>query len=175
MSNSPDHNLESKLREWLAAPDAPAARETVTDDALLAALREALAAREAVPAAFVEAGKSAYAWHHIDAELAQLTFDSLRDAELTASTRSESASIRALTFQSARLTIEVEITDDALLGQLVPPQGGTAEMQTQAGHISATSIDEVGCFAIEPKPDSPFRLLIRTEGQADVVTGWLTI
>jgi hypothetical protein len=173
--NSPDDNRESTLREWLAAREAPAAREAVPDDVLLAALREALATHEAVPAWFVEAGKSAYAWHHIDAELAQLTFDSLRDAELTASMRSESASIRALTFQSARFTIEVEITDDALLGQLIPSQGGTAEMQTQAGHISATSIDEVGCFAIEPKPDSPFRLRVRTEGQPDVVTGWLTI
>ena len=175
MRNSPDDNRETALREWLAAREAPAAREAVPDDVLLAALREALATHEAVPAWFVEAGKSAYAWHRIDAELAQLTFDSLRDAELTASTRSESASIRALTFQSARVTIEVEITDDALLGQLVPPRGGTAEMRTQAGHISTTSIDEVGCFAIEPKPDSPFQLRVRTEGQADVVTGWLTI
>jgi hypothetical protein len=179
--NSPDDNVQSTLREWLAASEAPAAREesdareAVPDDALLAALREALAAREAVPSWFVEAGKSAYAWRDIDAELAQLTFDSLRDAELTASTRSESASIRALTFQSARITIEVEITGDALLGQLIPPRDGTAEMQTQVGHISTTSIDEVGCFVIEPKPDSPFRLRVRTEGQADVVTGWLTI
>ena len=167
--DSPDDNLQHAQREW------PAARQAVPDDVLLAALGEALAAREAVPAAFIEAGKSAYAWHHIDAELAQLTFDSLRDAELTASTRSESASIRALTYQSARFTIEVEITDDALLGQLIPPHGETAEMQTQAGHISAISIDEVGCFAIEPKPDSPFRLRVRSEGQPDVVTGWLTI
>jgi len=173
--NSPDHNREPALREGLAARETPAAREAVPDDVLLAALRDALATHEAVPAWFVEAGKSAYAWHRIDAELAQLTFDSLRDAELTASTRSESASIRALTFQSARFTIEVEITDGALLGQLIPSQGGTAEMQTQAGHISATSIDEVGCFAIEPKPDSPFRLRVRSEGQPDVVTGWLTI
>jgi len=173
--NSPDDKLHPALRKWLAAREAPAASKEVPDDVLLAALREALAAREAVPAAFIEAGKSAYAWHNIDAELAQLTFDSLRDAEMTASTRSESASIRALTFQSARFTIEIEITDDALLGQLIPLQGGTAEMQTQAGHISATSIDEVGCFVIEPKPDSPFRLRVRTEGQPDVVTDWLTI
>jgi hypothetical protein len=179
--NCPDDNIQSTLGEWLAAREAsaareaPADREAVPDDVLLAALGEALAAREAVPAWFVEAGKSAYAWHNIDAELAQLTFDSLRDAEVTASTRSESASIRALTFQSARFTIEVEITDDTLLGQLIPPQGGTAEMQTQAGHIGTTSIDDAGCFVIEPKPDSPFRLRVRTEDQADVVTGWLTI
>ena len=31
---------------------------------------------EAVPPEFVEAGKNAFAWHNIDAELAQLTYDS---------------------------------------------------------------------------------------------------
>ena len=39
------------------------------DEALTDALREAIRAREAVPAWFVEIGKSAYAWHNIDAEL----------------------------------------------------------------------------------------------------------
>ena len=60
------------------------------DEQLLAALREAMRAREAVPAGFVETGKSAYAWHNIDAELAQLTYDSSRerDADVVASMRS---------------------------------------------------------------------------------------
>ena len=145
------------------------------DQILLGALREALAARDAVPRAFLETARSAYAWHHIDAELAQLTYDSRHDMERAAAVRSESASIRALTFHSARFSVEVEITDDALLGQIIPPQRGTAEIQTLAGHTSAVQVDDVGCFAIEPKPDSPFRMRLRTEGQPDVLTGWLTL
>jgi hypothetical protein len=172
--NFSDDNFLGIRREWRAAREAPAGRQPVPEETLLATLREALAAREAVPAAFVEAGKHAYAWHHIDAAPARLTFDSRRDTEVIACTRSESASIRALTLQSARVTIEVAIIDDALLGQLIPPQSGTAEMQTQLGRISNTPINEVGCFVIEPRPDSPFRLRVRTDGQADVVTGWLT-
>ena len=43
------------------------------DDRLLAALGQALKAREAVPSWFIETGKNAFAWHNIDAELAQLT------------------------------------------------------------------------------------------------------
>ena len=39
------------------------------DDRLLAALGQALKAREAVPSWFIEAGKNAFAWHNIDAEL----------------------------------------------------------------------------------------------------------
>ena len=41
------------------------------NDDLLAALREALRAREAVPPEFVEAARNAFAWHNIDSELAQ--------------------------------------------------------------------------------------------------------
>src|SRR5262249_56172362 len=58
----------------------------LSDDELLAALRHAVAARQAVPAEFVAAAKNAFAWHNIDAELAQLTYDSIRDAGLAPST-----------------------------------------------------------------------------------------
>ena len=59
------------------------------DDQLFAALKEAMRAARAVPPEFVEAGKSAYAWRNIDAELASLTYDSTRD--LVPSVRSETA------------------------------------------------------------------------------------
>ena len=68
------------------------------DEEVLAALQQALRAQRAVPPEFIEAGKNAFAWHNIDAELAQLTYDSSRDAEYELSMRAEDASIRALTF-----------------------------------------------------------------------------
>jgi len=149
--------------------------ESNADDQLIGELREALAARAAVPQDFIAIGRSAYAWHHIDAELAQLIYDSRDDTELSASLRSESASIRALTFACAQFSIEVEVTDDALLGQLIPPQPGMVELQTLAGGSADGEIDEVGCFAVEPKPDGKFRLRFQTDGQPDVLTGWLTL
>jgi hypothetical protein len=145
------------------------------DDILVAELREALAVRAAVPREFIAIARSAYAWHHIDAELAQLIYDSEDDTELSASLRSESATIRALTFASALFSIEVEVTDDALYGQLVPPQPGTMEIQTLAGEHTDGEIDEVGCFTVEPKPGGKFRLRFHTNGQPDVLTGWLTL
>ena len=65
--------------------------ESWDDEQLLAALRESIRARQAVPDEFVEMGKSAYTWHNIDAELAQLTYDSGReqDRDVAASVRSE--------------------------------------------------------------------------------------
>jgi hypothetical protein len=145
------------------------------DEQLLEALSGALRARQAVPPWFVETGKNAYAWHNVDAELAQLTYDSSRDRELSASLRSESASIRALTFTSAHLSIELEIAESSLLGQIMPPQQGTIEAQTQNGATTPAPVDEIGCFSIEPIPPGPFRLHCHTHDGTDVVTGWITL
>jgi hypothetical protein len=144
------------------------------DEELMAALGEAIRAREAVPEWFVETGKNAYAWHNIDAELAQLTYDSHTDRERAAVVRSETASIRALTFTSARLSIELEVSESTLVGQVIPPQAGTLEVHTTAGVVSSP-VDEIGCFAVEPIPNSPFRLRCRTEDGTDVLTGWITL
>jgi hypothetical protein len=145
------------------------------DDQLLAALGEAIRAREAVPEWFIEMGKNAFAWHNIDAELAQLTYDSSVDQPEAAVTRSETASIRALTFTSEHLTLELEVTEDSLLGQLLPPRAGELEIHTRAGEISTTEVDEIGCFSVDPIPDGPFRLRCHTADGTDVLTGWITI
>jgi hypothetical protein len=144
------------------------------DDELLAALGEAIQAREEVPEWFVETGKNAYAWHNIDAELARLTYDSSRDRDAVAVVRSEAASIRALTFTSAQLSIELEVTAGSLVGQIIPPRAGTLEVHTTAG-VASSPVDEIGCFAVTPIPNSPFRLRCRTEDGTDVLTGWITL
>ena len=149
--------------------------EVWDDDRLFAALREALRAREAVPAEFVEAGKSAFAWHNIDAELAQLTYDSSRDADYQPSLRAEAATIRALTFTSAHLTVELEVTGDTLLGQIIPAQGGVITVQPRDGSETTVTADEIGCFSIHPIPSGTFRLYCRTAAGLDALTGWITL
>jgi len=144
------------------------------DEELLGALDEAMRARQAVPEWFVETGRNAYAWHNIDAELAQLTYDSSRDYDVVAAVRSEAASIRALTFTSSRLSIELEVAESSLLGQIVPPRAGTLEIHTTAG-VTSSPVDEIGCFAVDPTPTTPFRVRCRTEDGADVLTGWITL
>ncbi len=140
---------------------------------LLAALGEAIRARQAVPDSFIDVGKGAYAWHNVDAELAQLTYDSSR--EPAAGLRSETASIRALTFTSAHLSLELEVTGDSLLGQIIPLRSGTLEILARAGGTTTTPVDDIGCFAIDPIPDGPFRLRCRTADGTDVLTGWITL
>jgi hypothetical protein len=157
------------------------------DRTLLAALRAALSARDVVPPEFVAAGQSAFAWHNIDAELARLTYDSSGpdgqpgEADEAGqpgpalALRAEAASIRALTFTSARLTIELEVTSDSLVGQVVPVQAATIEVQARSSAPVSVPADEIGCFTIQPIPAGPFRLQCQTAAGLRVITGWITL
>ena len=150
-------------------------RDGWDDDQLLAALGEAMRARQAVPAEFIEVGKNAYAWHNIDAELAQLSYDSSRDESWSAAVRSETASVRALTFTSAHFSMELDVAEDSLLGQIMPPRGGMIETRTGDDETTAIPVNQLGRFSIEPIPASPFRLHYRAAEGTDVVTGWITL
>jgi pyridoxine 5'-phosphate synthase PdxJ len=147
----------------------------LSDDELLAALKRAVAERNAVPPDFIEAAQAAFAWHNIDAELAQLTYDSLQDTESASTTRAEAASIRALTFTSARLTIELEVAHDALVGQIVPAQPAAITVVPRTGAEVTVEADDIGCFSIEPIPLGQFRLRCQTAADVEALTGWITL
>jgi hypothetical protein len=156
------------------------------DEELLAALRDALHGRpappardpqagQAVPPEFVEAGQALYTWRNIDAELAELTYDSARDTLAGAGQRAADPAVRTLTFSSARLTIELEASAEAILGQLVPVQAGLVEIQSGPGKGAETSVDTMGLFTIQPIPGGPFRLRCQAAGGAVVLTEWLRL
>jgi len=145
------------------------------DERLLAALGEAVRAGREVPARFVEMGKAAFAWHGVDAELAALAYDSAAGelvGEPAGGTRAEPAELRALTFVASRLTIELEVAPDALLGQLVPPQQGAVELHGRDGVATTTRADDVGWFTIRPLPSGLFRLRVSPDGGGPIITEW---
>jgi hypothetical protein len=143
------------------------------DQDLLAELAEAMRAARAVPDRIIAAGRSAFAWRNIDAELVALTQDAAGAAR--SGTRAEPASVRALTFVASNLTIEVEVTPDALHGQVVPPQPGEIELRDRTGTIHTAPVDEVGWFVLGPPPRAMFRLHLRTAAGVAVVTEWVTL
>ena len=147
------------------------------DDELLARLAEAQRATESIPREFIEAGKAAFAWRNIDAELAELVYDSaLEEAQLAGQMRgAEQAQLRALTFTSAALTIEIEVTGEALVGQLVPPEAGDVKVVTPAGEVQVEPIDDIGCFTIRPVPAGSFRIHCHTASGTFVTTNWLNL
>jgi hypothetical protein len=149
------------------------------DDQLLRELNEALRAARAVPRDFIDAGKAAFAWHNIDAELAALTYDSAGQGGAighTVQTRAEPAALRNLTFAAPELTIELEVTDDAIRGQLVPPQRGEIEVEILSSNAVGTTAvaDDVGYFVIRPVPTRSFRLCCHTAG-CSVLTTWIAL
>jgi hypothetical protein len=145
------------------------------DDQLLSALGDALRVAREVPRRFVEAGKAAIEWPQIDSELAALTYDSARDTgRVPAGVRAEPAQLRYLTFASAEVTIELEVSGDALLGQVVPPQSGELEILAVGAPARTAAIDSVGCFVIRPVPSGSFRLHCHL-GDANVVTDWIVL
>jgi hypothetical protein len=146
------------------------------DDQLLAALGEAVRSARGVLRRFVESGKAVYGSTDLDAELAALVYDSAVDrAEPVLATRAEPAALRNLTFASARLNIHIEVTRDALHGQIVPAQAGEIELDLADGPLRGIPIDEVGWFVVQPVPTGPFRLRCRTSIGAAVVTAWVTL
>jgi len=145
------------------------------DDQLLAALRESLGTD--VPAGFIATAKAVFAWRDIDAELATLTYDSVFEDAGSAGVRAEyePASLRCLTFTSSEFTVEIEVTEGALLGQLVPPGPGRVEARTADGNAVTAVIDQVGGFTLRPVPRGPFRLYCRTADDASVLTDWIML
>jgi hypothetical protein len=142
------------------------------NEALLAELDEAWHAAQEVPPDFISAGKAVWIPLDLDAELAELIYDSLREP---AEVRTDTAALRALTFASPTQTIELEVAESGLIGQLVPPWRTLIEVQARDGTTACATSDDLGFFTIPQIPDGPFRLRYRTRAGVDVVTGWIAI
>jgi putative component of toxin-antitoxin plasmid stabilization module len=146
------------------------------DDQLLAAMGAALHEAQDVPPAFVAAGKAAYTWHTIDAELAALTYDSAADPpQQPALTRAERATLRDLTFSSTRVKIHLRVTDQALHGQVVPVGESVVELHTKDGPADSVTTDEDGWFVVRPIPIGSFRLLCRLVDGTAALTDWFAL
>ncbi|MET8944946.1 hypothetical protein ABZX30_15520 [Streptomyces sp. NPDC004542] len=132
-------------------------------------LRQAAAILDPVPAGLRQRAIDAYALHDLQARVAELTFDSLVDA---VPVRGTAEPPRMLTFRAGGLTVDVEVGEDGLLGQLLPPQ--PARVEVLGGPRSAVPVvaDALGRFTSAARPRGPFALRLRTGGDV-IVTQWL--
>ncbi|NGO07152.1 hypothetical protein G5C60_05690 [Streptomyces sp. HC44] len=149
--------------------------EASADDALEESLRQAAAILDPVPAELRDMAVEAYALHslrELDAELAELTFDSLVDA---IPVRGADVA-RMLTFSTAALTVDVEVTGRGMMGQVLPPQPARIEVLGGSPMPSATTVtaDEMGRFVCDLLLTGPFALRLRTDEEV-VVTEWLRV
>ncbi|GGW10446.1 hypothetical protein [Streptomyces capoamus] len=148
----------------------PEGPEEFADGLLEEELRQAAAVLDPVPAELVQAALDAFALHDLDARLAELTFDSLVDA---LPVRGATAAPRMLTFRAGGTTVDVEVTEDGLIGQVLPPQPARIEVLGGPQSTDAPlTADALGRFAGDVPPAGPFALRLHTGGQV-IVTEWL--
>jgi hypothetical protein len=148
------------------------ASERDDDDRLLDELRAALRQAGSPTPTMIAAGRAAFSWGSIDAELAALTHDSLRD-ELTG-VRGPAAPPRTLVFSGAEVSVELELTGSGLAGQLVPPTAGEITLWGPDAELAAASADELGCFELARPPGGLVRLHCRTSS-GDLLTDWFRV
>ncbi|KUN80554.1 hypothetical protein AQJ66_25760 [Streptomyces bungoensis] len=138
-------------------------------DLLEEELREAAAVLDPVPPELRRVAMGAYALHDLDAEIAELTFDSLVDA---LPVRGVPQAPRMLTFRAGELTVDVEVTEEGLIGQVLPPQPARIEVLGGPQTAQPVAVDTLGRFTSDQTPAGPFALRLRTGGTV-VVTEWL--
>jgi hypothetical protein len=147
----------------------------VGDEGLVTELGEALRDEEAVPDDHRAAARFAYAWRTAAEELAiaELMFDSACDPEPAGPTRS-AAGARALSFRSGPVLVELEVTDDGIVGQLSPASAGRVLARTATGVYDRTQVGPVGYFSLGVPPSGPVRICAYT-AEFSVATAWVTL
>jgi hypothetical protein len=80
-----------------------------------------------------------------------------------------------LSFRSARLTIEFEVGQDCLIGQIIPARPAVLRVQAGTRPAPVVRFDEHGCFIIQPVARARFRLHCRTAASMEIQTGWISL
>ena len=145
-----------------------------TDDELLRELRAAL--REPpVDEKLIRAAQAAFTWRTVDADLEILGLETELAVGGTARVRGAGqGQARMFAFHGERLSVEIEIDDEGIVGQLTPPGPARIILVTPAGPRMAADADEVGGFTLPAPPPGPMRLDCQ-RGSDRFLTEWTTI
>jgi hypothetical protein len=154
-------------------------RDEPDDTELEEQLRQVAARFEPVPTELITAAIGAYTWRTIDAEIAELVFDSSVAQDDAALVRGPQQG-RLLSFRSSGLTVDVEVTSAgarrSLIGQLVPPRRASIEIR-QGNDVVTVEADELGRFSAGELRAGPICLRSGAGAPAGdgFVTDWISI
>jgi hypothetical protein len=104
------------------------------------------------------AAEAAFTWRTVDADLEILGLETGLAMSGAASVRGGAGAPRAFAFHGERFSVEIEVDDDGIVGQLTPPGPAQVTLVTIDGPQAAAQADEVGCFPLPPPPPGPMRL-----------------
>jgi hypothetical protein len=147
------------------------ASELCDDDRLLALLRAAVDTTDPIPYDAIATARAVFGLTAVDSELAVIVFDSFVEAGAAGVRSSAGCGPRSLSFETAAVTIDVEVQDEGdVIGQIVP------------GDVRAGRVETVGGFApIGVEPGGRFRTTIGEGrfrlrfdvGSGSVTTPWI--
>ncbi|CAA9393207.1 MAG: hypothetical protein AVDCRST_MAG75-1686 [uncultured Propionibacteriaceae bacterium] len=141
------------------------------DVALLALLGEALAeSRHPRNDELMAGALAAFSYRTMDQELASLIYDSMLEPEPVGAERTLDT-LRTIVFEADEVSIEIEIGDKGIVGQVVPPGRATVTAEHRDGARIQVVTDELGCFTLDTPGRGPVRLHVITKGTT-AVTEW---
>ena len=143
-----------------------------SDDELLQELRVAL---QEAPADgnVIRAARAAFTWRTVDIDIELLCLDAESEQAAGVVRASDQGPSRMLAFHGERLSVEIEIDEAGIAGQLTPPRSGQVTLVTPEGPQATAQADEVGCFTFPPT-SGPLRLDCRL-GADRFITEWVAV
>ncbi len=144
------------------------------DEVLLAALGEALAtAQHPRHAQLIADAQDAFSFSTITDEVAALVFDSMWEDKLETATRA-ATTVRTLVFESAELSLELEVSDSGVVGQVSPPASAEVVVERPDGGRTSVVTDDLGSFTMDSAISGPVRFHL---GRMDsvTVTDWINV
>jgi hypothetical protein len=144
------------------------------EERLLAELARLVPERDPVPPDLIEMAKQSFTWRTVDAELAELVADS-REATGAALVRSDTASVRLLTFATRHLELALEVLVDGavrrLVGVLQPGSPARITVEYAGGSLTEDT-DELGRFIVTGIPGGLIRLRCEPADGVALLTPW---
>ena len=144
------------------------------DAELISRLRTGLYESDPVPGDVIEFAMAAYTWRDIDAELAELGFDSAESGGV-AGVRS-SATLRMISFQAGQWMLDIEYDEAGgrLLGMISPEAPFRVDLHT-SGAFYTTESDATGRFHAEGVTRGPLSLVLHLPDGQVVKTQWVVL
>lgn len=144
------------------------------DNEIIEKLRLGLEQSDPMPTTVTEFAGALFTWRDIDAELAELSFDSI-DEDTPAGVRS-TATARMISFEVGQWTIDVEYTPatGTLMGSVSPDSSFTVELHSRGARFAVES-DDMGRFEFEGIEPGPASLVFRFTDGRWVKTTWIVL
>jgi hypothetical protein len=147
---------------------------TLSDEALLAMLREAAEEADPMPPIVFDAARMAFGLRRLDAELAELVRDSADERAGLIAVRGD-GDVRLISFETGPVAVELQVTQRGLVRDLVAQISGAdvarAAVETPGRQLGMTLTD--GVVTADGVPAGLLRLHVQTADGHDLVTSWV--